>query len=101
MYAPAHDIFGDEYLREKQETKAGWSVPAPDEDWMRGYPQEMQEFMECFSEGREPVSDGQLGLEVVQVTYASYISAEEGRRIELRELEGLSRVHRNASRSKG
>lgn len=88
VYAPSHDIFADEYLTEKQETKAGWSFPAPDEDWMRGYPQEMQDFMEAFCEGRNPVSDGQLGLEVVQITYASYMSAEEGRRIELGELEG-------------
>jgi len=87
VYAPASDVFGDEYLREKQETKAGWSLPAPDEDWMRGYPQEMQDFMECFSEGREPTAGGQLGLEVVQVTYASYVSAEEGRRVELEDLE--------------
>ena len=38
VYAPAHDIFGDEYLQEKQETKAGWSLPAPDEDWMAAIP---------------------------------------------------------------
>ena len=36
-YAPAPEIFSEEYLTEKLETKAGWSFPAPDEDWMRGY----------------------------------------------------------------
>lgn len=86
-YAPAHDVFGDEYITEKTETKAGWSFPSPDEDWMRGYPQEMQDFIEAVAHDRAPISDGKLGLEVVRVTYAAYLSAEEGRRIDLAELD--------------
>lgn len=85
-YAPAHEIFGDEYISEKIETKAGWTFPSPDEDWMRGYPQEMQDFVEAVYYGRDPVSDGELGRQVVEVTYAAYLSAEEGRRIDLDEL---------------
>lgn len=85
-YAPAHEIFGDEYISEKIETKAGWTFPSPDEDWMRGYPQEMQDFVEAVYYGRDPVSDGELGRQVVEVTYAAYLSAEEGRRINLDEL---------------
>ncbi len=46
------------------------------EDWARGYPQEMQDFMEAIAFDRDPISDGQLGLEVVAVTYAAYLSAE-------------------------
>lgn len=53
---------------------------------MRGYPQEMQDFVEAVYYGRDPVSDGELGRQVVEVTYAAYLSAEEGRRIDLDEL---------------
>ena len=73
-FAPAHEIFGDEYITEKIETKAGWTFPSPDEDWMRGYPQEMQDFAEAIFHDRNPISDGLLGREVVRVTYAAYLS---------------------------
>ena len=82
-YAPAEQIFGDEYIMEKLSTSAGWSTPAFDEDYMLGYPQEMRDFTECVAYGRQPRSTGDLGLEVVRVIYAAYRSAEEGRRIDL------------------
>ena len=31
-YAPDPAVFGDEYIVEKIETKAGWTAPQPDED---------------------------------------------------------------------
>ncbi|MEQ4207250.1 Gfo/Idh/MocA family oxidoreductase [Actinopolymorpha sp. B9G3] len=82
-YAPHAEVFGAEYLSEKLETKAGWSTPAPDEDWVRGYPQEMQDFCECVTYDREPLSDATLARDVVEVIYAAYLSAETGRRINL------------------
>lgn len=86
-YAPSDEIFGDEYISEKIHTKSGWTFPSPDEDWARGYPQEMQDFVEAVYYDREPVSGAMLGQEVVQVTYAAYLSAEEGTRIDLAELD--------------
>ncbi len=86
-YAPSNNIFGDEYITEKIQTKAGWTFPSPDEDWMRGYPQEMQDFAEAVYYDRAPISDGELGRQVVQVIYAAYLSAEQGRRIVLDELD--------------
>lgn len=83
-YAPDADVFEPEYLSEKLETKAGWSYPAPDEDWMQGYPQELQDFAEAIAFGRAPKSTGQLGRDVLEVVYAAYVSVEEGRRVELR-----------------
>ena len=53
-YAPDGAVFGDEYITEKIETKAGWTFPQPDEDWMTGYPAELQDFVECVALGREP-----------------------------------------------
>jgi predicted dehydrogenase len=76
-------VFGDEYIMEKLSTKAGWSYPSFDEDYMLGYPQEMRDVAESVAYGRPARSTGALGLEVVRVVYAAYRSAEEGRRIEL------------------
>jgi predicted dehydrogenase len=82
-YAPDPSVFAGEYLSEKLETKAGWSYPSPDEDWMQGYPQELEHFAEAVAGGRAPTSDGQLGRDVLEVIYSAYLSAEEGRRVEL------------------
>ncbi|MGQ9622040.1 MAG: hypothetical protein ACUVTO_01100 [Candidatus Caldatribacteriaceae bacterium] len=86
-YAPAPEVFEDEYITEKLEIKAGWNFPSPDEYWMRGYPHEMQDFVEAVYYGRDPLSDVKLGRDLVQVVYASYVSAELGRRIDLEEFE--------------
>jgi predicted dehydrogenase len=83
VYSPDGQAFGTEYLHEKIETRTGWITAAPDEDWVRGYPQEMQDFMEAIATGREPVSGLRLAADVVEVIYAAYQSAEAGRRISL------------------
>lgn len=83
VYSPDAEAFGSEYLHEKIETRTGWITAAPDEDWVRGYPQEMQDFMEAVAKGRKPVSGLRLAADVVEVIYAAYQSAEEGRRIAL------------------
>jgi predicted dehydrogenase len=82
-YAPDPTVFGAEYITEKIETKAGWTFPQPDEDWMTGYPAELQDFMECVAFGREPLSGSALARDVLAVTYGAYVSAAEGRRVEL------------------
>ncbi len=83
VYAPDPSVWGGEYITEKVETKAGWQFPSPDEDWMRGYPQEMADFVGAVGEGREPLSGALLARETVEVIYAAYVSAEEGRRVDL------------------
>jgi predicted dehydrogenase len=83
IYAPEGAVWGDEYLTEKVETKAGWQFPSPDEDWTRGYPQEMADFVDALREGREPLSGALLARETVEVIYAAYVSAQEGRRVDL------------------
>ncbi len=85
MQAFVHDpaIFEAEYLMEKLETKAGWSSPAPDEDWAQGHRHAVQDFVESVAEGRRPLSDGSLGRDVIEVVYAGYLSAAKGRRVDL------------------
>jgi len=82
-YAPDGAVWGDEYISEKVETKAGWQFPAPEEDWMRGYPQELEDFVDAIRERREPLSGAALARDVVEVIYAGYLSSATGRRVEL------------------
>ncbi|HKU17205.1 MAG TPA: Gfo/Idh/MocA family oxidoreductase [Steroidobacteraceae bacterium] len=82
-YTPDASYFASEYLVEKLETKAGWSFPAPDEDMITGYPEELRDFVGAMSEGRAPQSDLVLASDVLLTVYAGYLSAAAGRTIEL------------------
>ena len=73
----------DVYFNEKQETKAGFSFPNPDEEWMLGYPHEIQDFMEAVAYDRAPLSGLELAKQVVEVVYAGYLSIEERRKVVL------------------
>lgn len=84
VYTPAADVLGEEYVAEKVETKGGWQYAAPDEDWMRGYPHEAQDFVEAVAEEREPLSGLDLAGETAELIYAAYLSAATGHRVELR-----------------
>lgn len=82
-YAPAGHLFPSHDIREKVETTAGWQYTNPDEDWMNGFPNEMQDFCEAVAHGREPQSGPWLAREVVVVSYGAYLSAIAGRRVDL------------------
>jgi predicted dehydrogenase len=82
-YAPDGDVFEPEYISEKIETKGGWTFPSPDEDWHQGYPQEIADFVAAIAEDRDPVSGFDLARDVTLIVYAGYVSAEEGRRVDL------------------
>ncbi|HEU5320527.1 MAG TPA: Gfo/Idh/MocA family oxidoreductase, partial [Methylomirabilota bacterium] len=58
LYAPDASVWGEEYLSEKLETRAGWQFPNPVEHWMRGYAEELTDFVDAIAHGREPVSGG-------------------------------------------
>jgi predicted dehydrogenase len=83
-YTPDGAYFANEYLVEKTETKAGWSFPAPDEDAVTGYPEELRDFIGAISAGRAPKSDLTLAMDVLLVIYAGYLSAAELRNVDLR-----------------
>ena len=70
-------------------TKAGWSYPSIDEEWLLGYPQEILDFCESVAFDRPPLSGAELGRQVVEVMYAAYLSAEEGKRVNL--TQGISK----------
>lgn len=80
LYNPVENQLKEVYLNEKLGTKQGWSFPAPDENWMSGYQQELQDFVECLKDGREPQSNLGLAADTVGVLYAAYESAQAGGR---------------------
>jgi predicted dehydrogenase len=82
-YAPEPSVFAGEYFTEKLETKAGWNRPSCDEDWFRGFAQEIADFVGAIRDDREPLAGIDLAVDCVKVIYAAYVSAEEGRRVEL------------------
>lgn len=84
-FAPDPAVFGEEYLMEKVETKAGWSTPMPDEDWTSGHLAMCQDFVSSVAEQRPARSQGSLGVVVTRLVYAAYLSAAEGRRVDLGE----------------
>src|SRR5215831_8527087 len=71
------------YITEKVDRKTGWQFICLEEEWTRGYLQEIQDFMECVAVGRQPRADLGLAYETTKINYAGYWSAEEGRRIAL------------------
>jgi len=71
------------YITEKVDRKTGWQFVCLEEEWTRGYLQEIQDFMECVAHGRAPRADLALAYETIKVNYAGYWSAEDGKRITL------------------
>jgi len=75
-YNPKGEQYRDIYLVEKVSTKEGWSPAAPDENFTMGYQAEIQDFLACAAEKRQPQSDLDLALDTTAAIYAAYLSAE-------------------------
>jgi len=83
-YNPREEQFKDIYIVEKIGTKQGWSKPAPDENWMNGYVQEMSAFYRSMAGGDPPPTTSELGFDTVAVMYSAYMSAERrGQEVEV------------------
>ena len=81
-YLLDEDGMNDVYLSEMLPSKLGWNKPFIADDVIRGYTDEMQDFMECICMDREPESNFRLACDTIKVIYGGYKSAEEGRRVE-------------------
>jgi hypothetical protein len=67
------------YITEKVDRKTGCQFICLDEEWTRGYIQEIQDFMECVVIGREPRAGLDLAFEAIRVQYAGYWAAWDKR----------------------
>jgi predicted dehydrogenase len=80
-YQTDESRLGSVYVTEKVDRKTGWQFVCVEEEAARGYNGEIQDFMECIAQGREPLAGVELAFQTMQVQYAAYWAAEEGRRI--------------------
>ena len=75
-YNPVEKNFDDIYVLEKIGTKQGWANTSPDEDWMTGYPQEIEAFYRTIAYGEPAESDSHLAADTISAIYSAYLSAE-------------------------
>jgi myo-inositol 2-dehydrogenase / D-chiro-inositol 1-dehydrogenase len=78
---PTYSEYGFGYAVEKAPTTKGWSYPVFDELWNYGFPQEMSHFARCVRGKETPQATGEDGRVVLEVIYAAYASAGQGRKI--------------------
>lgn len=81
--ALAYSRKGFGYAMEKADTTTGWSFPVFEEAFNQGYPHELKHFIDCVRNNKEPMVTGKLGRQVLEVIYAAYASAKQGKKIEL------------------
>ena len=70
-------------LSEMLPANLGWNKAFVSDEVIRGYMDELTDFMEAIAFGRAPLSDLQLAIQVTKVLQAAYCSAEENKRVYL------------------
>lgn len=70
-------------LMEKSDHNMGYQSICIEDELVRGYYGEIQDFMECLHDDREPRSDFSLAKLAMEITSMAYVSAEQGRRLSL------------------
>jgi predicted dehydrogenase len=71
------------YAVEKAGSTVGWSFTMYEEGWNYGFPQEMQHFVDCVRDDLQPLETGEDGRVVLEMIFAAYRSAADGRRVPL------------------
>ncbi|WP_207632915.1 Gfo/Idh/MocA family protein [Foetidibacter luteolus] len=79
----AYSLNGYGYAMEKAGSTAGWSFPIFEEAFNQGYPQELAHFIGCVRNNTAPLVTGHDGKAVLELIYAAYASAGQGRKISL------------------
>lgn len=77
------DNLDNVYISEMLPSKTGWNNPFLEDEIIRGYTDEMRDFMECVYYDREPQSGFTLAYDTIKIIYAAYMSAELGNKVEL------------------
>lgn len=73
----------DVYISEMLPSKMGWNHPFLEDEIIRGYADEMKDFMEVIYYDREPKSGIDLACDTVKLVYAAYQSAELGKAVKI------------------
>lgn len=72
----------DVYISEMLPSKIGWNNPFLEDEIIRGYTDEMRDFIESIYFNREPKSGFSLAYDTIKLIYAAYLSAEAGKSID-------------------
>lgn len=72
------DRLDNVYISEMLPAKTGWNHPFLEDEIIRGYTDEMRDFMEAIYYDREPLSGFDLAYDTIKIIYAAYKSAELG-----------------------
>lgn len=76
------DRLEDVYLSEMLPSKIGWNNPFLEDEIIRGYTDEMRDFIESIYYDRKPKSSFDLAYDTIKIIYAAYKSAELGVAVE-------------------
>jgi len=90
--AAAAGTADSELAMEKSQASRGLLPVQPNEPDLYGYVDENIDAVEAFSSGRPPLLDWNYGREIVRLTMAAYLSAEERRTIDLNDAETAARL---------
>jgi len=71
------------YAVEKAGNTVGWSYTMYEENWNYGFPQEMEHFVDCVKNDKDPLVTGEDGKAVLEIIFAAYESAGTGKKVEL------------------
>ena len=77
------DRLDDVYISEMLPSKTGWNNPFLEDEIIRGYTDEMRDFMDAIYYDREPKSGLDIAYNTVMITYAAYKSSELGVAVQL------------------
>ena len=70
------DKLSDVYISEMLPQKTGWNYPFLEDEIIRGYTDEMRDFIESVYYRRNPRSGFELAYDTTKIIYAAYKSAE-------------------------
>ena len=71
------------YAVEKASSTKGWSFTIYEEAWNYGFPQEMEHFVDCVKNDRQPLETGEDGRMVLEMIFAAYESARTGKKVDI------------------
>ena len=78
-----YSIDGYDYASEKAGSTKGWTFTIFEEVYNQGYPHELQHFISCVREGKQPLVTGEDGRAVLELICAAYESARTGAKVHL------------------
>lgn len=72
---------GYDYVVEKAPISKGWTYTIYEEEWNYGFHQEFHHFVDCVKNDKKPVIIGEDGRVVMEMLFAAYESAREGKKV--------------------